>query len=65
MKTYEEFITELSGATLARYIVKATGSLRSAAAKHGQNVLKGKPIEYRKYLNKSKQLHLPWVALRE
>ena len=59
MKTYKEFITELSGGTLARYIVKATGSLRSAAAKHGQNVLKGKPIEYRKYLNKSKTASSP------
>ena len=59
MKTYKEFITELSGRTLARYIVKATGSLRSAAAKHGQNVLKGKPIEYRKYLNKSKTASSP------
>ena len=45
MKTYKEFITELSGGTLARYIVKATGSLRSAAAKHGRNMLKGKMIE--------------------
>ena len=53
MKTYEEFITELSGATLARYIVKATGSLRSAAAKHGQNMLKGKTIKLGRYLNKS------------
>ena len=53
MKTYKEFITELSGGTLARYIVKATGSLRSAAAKHGQNMLKGKTIELGRYLNKS------------
>ena len=45
MKTYKEFITELSGGTLARYIVKATGSLRSAAAKHGRNMLQGKTIE--------------------
>ena len=45
MKTYKEFITELSGRTLARYIVKATGSLRSAAAKHGRNMLQGKTIE--------------------
>ena len=45
MKTYKEFITELSGRTLARYIVKATGSLRSAAAKHGRNMLQGKMIE--------------------
>ena len=45
MKTYEEFITELSGGTLARYIVKATGSLRSAAAKHGRNMSQGKIIE--------------------
>ena len=45
MKTYKEFITELSGGTLARYIVKATGSLRSAAAKHGRNMSKGKMIE--------------------
>ena len=45
MKTYNQFITELSGGTLARYIVKATGSLRSAAAKHGRNMLKGKTIE--------------------
>ena len=56
MKTYKEFITELSGGTLARYIVKATGSLRSAAAKHSRNVTLGKPIEYRKYLNKSKSV---------
>ena len=53
MKSYKEFITELSGRTLARYIVKATGSLRSAAAKHGQNMLKGKTIELGRYLNKS------------
>ena len=45
MKTYKEFITELSGGTLARYIVRATGSLRSAAAKHGRNMLQGKTIE--------------------
>ena len=45
MKTYNQFITELSGRTLARYIVKATGSLRSAAAKHGRNMLQGKTIE--------------------
>ena len=45
MKTYKEFITELSGRTLARYIVRATGSLRSAAAKHGRNMLQGKTIE--------------------
>ena len=45
MKTYKEFITELSAGTLARYIVKATGSLRSAAAKHGRNMLQGKMIE--------------------
>ena len=45
MKTYKEFITELSGGTLARYIVKASGSLRSAAAKHGRNMSKGKMIE--------------------
>ena len=45
MKTYKEFITELSAGTLARYIVKATGSLRSAAAKHGRNMLQGKTIE--------------------
>ena len=45
MKTYKEFITELSGGTLARYIVKASGSLRSAAAKHGRNMSQGKIIE--------------------
>ena len=45
MKTYKEFITELSGGTLARYIVKASSSLRSVAAKHGRNMLKGKHIE--------------------
>ena len=45
MKTYKQFITELSGGTLARYITKATGSLRSAAAKHGRNMLQGKTIE--------------------
>ena len=59
MKTYKEFITELSGGTLARYIVKATGSLMSAAAKHSRNVTLGKPIEYRKYLNKSKTASSP------
>ena len=59
MKTYKEFITELSGRTLARYIVKATGSLRSAAAKHGQNMLKGKTIELGRYLNKSKTASSP------
>ena len=53
MKTYKEFITELSAGTLARYITKATGSLRSAAAKHGQNMLKGKKIEWGRYLDKS------------
>ena len=53
MKTYNQFITELSGGTLARYIVKATGSLRSAAAKHGRNMLKGKTVELGRYLNKS------------
>ena len=53
MKTYKEFITELSGGTLARYIVKASGSLRSAAAKHGRNMSKGKQIELGRYLNKS------------
>tara|TARA_Y100000748_G_scaffold17482_1_gene13478 strand:- start:773 stop:1168 length:396 start_codon:yes stop_codon:yes gene_type:complete len=45
VKTYKEFITELSGGTLARYIVKASGSLRSAAAKHGRNMSRGKMIE--------------------
>ena len=45
MKTYKEFITELSGRTLARYIVRATDSLRSAAAKHGRNMLQGKTIK--------------------
>ena len=59
MKTYNQFITELSGGTLARYIVKATGSLRSAAAKHGRKVALGKPIEYRKYLNRSKTASSP------
>ena len=39
MKTYKEFITELSGGTLARYIVKASGQLRNAAARHGQNTV--------------------------
>ena len=53
MKTYKEFITELSGGTLARYIVKASGQLRNAAARHGQNMLKGKTIELGRYLNKS------------
>ena len=38
MKTYNQFITELSGGTLARYIVKASGQLRNAAARHGQNM---------------------------
>ena len=45
MKTYNQFITELSAGTLASYIRKATGSLRSAAAKHGRNMLQGKMIE--------------------
>ena len=53
MKTYKEFITELSPGTLARYIGKASGSLRSAAAKHGRNMSKGKHIELGRYLNKS------------
>ena len=53
MKTYNQFITELSAGTLARYIAKATGSLRNAAARHGQNMLKGKTIELGRYLNKS------------
>ena len=59
MKTYNQFITELSAGTLARYIARATGSLRSAAAKHGRKVALGKPIEYRKYLNKSKTASSP------
>ena len=59
MKTYNQFITELSAGTLARYITKATGSLRSAAAKHGRNTLLGKPTEYRKYLNKNKTASSP------
>ena len=59
MKTYNQFITELSAGTLARYIRKATGSLRGAAAKHGRNVTLGKPIEYRKYLNKNKTASSP------
>ena len=59
MKTYKEFITELSAGTLARYIAKATGSLRAAAAKHGRKVALGKPIEYRKYLNRSKTASSP------
>ena len=59
MKTYNQFITELSAGTLARYIAKATGSLRSAAAKHGRKVALGKPIDYRKYLNKSKTASSP------
>ena len=59
MKTYNQFITELSAGTLARYIAKATGSLRAAAAKHGRKVALGKPIEYRKYLNKSKTASSP------
>ena len=59
MKTYNQFITELSARTLASYIRKATGSLRGSAAKHGQNVLKGKQIEYRKYLNKNKTTSSP------
>ena len=45
MKSYKEFITELSPGTLARYIGKASGSLRSAAAKHGRNMSRGKTIE--------------------
>ena len=54
MKTYKEFITELSGGTLARYIVKASGQLRNAAARHGQNMLKGKTIELGRFrMNKS------------
>jgi len=54
MKTYKEFITELSGGTLARYIAKASGQLRSAAAKHGQNMLKGKSMAgLGRYLDKS------------
>ena len=59
MKTYNQFITELSAGTLARYIAKATGSLRAAAAKHGRKVALGKPIEYRKYLNRSKTASSP------
>ena len=59
MKTYNQFITELSAGTLARYIGKATGSLRSAAMKHSRNLIMGKPIEYRKYLNKSKTSSSP------
>ena len=53
MKSYKEFITELSPGTLARYIGKASGQLRNAAARHGQNMLKGKTIELGRYLNKS------------
>ena len=59
MKTYKQFITELSAGTLAKYIAKATGSLRSAAMKHSRNLTLGKPIEYRKYLNKSKTASSP------
>ena len=54
MKTYNQFITELSAGTLARYIGKASGQLRNAAARHGQNMLKGKSMEgLGRYLNKS------------
>tara|TARA_B100000123_G_scaffold183996_1_gene137112 strand:- start:33 stop:443 length:411 start_codon:yes stop_codon:yes gene_type:complete len=54
MKTYNQFITELSAGTLARYIGKASGQLRNAAARHGQNMLKGKSMEgFGRYLNKS------------
>ena len=59
MKTYNQFITELSAGTLARYIRKATATMRGAAAKHGYNVGLGKPIEYRKYLNKNKTASSP------
>ena len=54
MKSYKEFITELSPGTLARYIGKASGQLRNAAARHGQNMLKGKTIELGRFrMNKS------------
>ena len=54
MKTYNQFITELSAGTLARYIGKASGQLRNAAARHGQNMLKGKTIELGRFrMNKS------------
>ena len=54
MKTYNQLITELSAGTLARYIGKASGQLRNAAARHGQNMLKGKSMEgLGRYLNKS------------
>jgi len=58
MKSYKEFITELSPGTLARYIGKASGQLRNAAARHGQNVLKGKPI-WKSNLDRSKPSSSP------
>ena len=54
MKTYNQFITELSAGTLARYIGKASGQLRNAAARHGQNMLKGKTLNMGRFrMNKS------------
>ena len=59
MKTYNQFITELSARTLARYIGKASGQLRSSAMKHGRDLLKGKRIGYRKFLDPSKKPSSP------
>ena len=54
MKTFNQFITELSAGTLAIYIGKASCQLRNAAARDGQNMLKGKSMEgLGRYLNKS------------
>ena len=55
MKTYKEFITELSARLLARYIGRAASQVRASGIKHGQDLLKGKRIGYRKFLDPSKK----------
>ena len=59
MKTYNQFITELSAGTLARYISRASSQVRASAIKHGQDLLKGKRIGYRKFLDQSKKPSSP------
>ena len=59
MKTYNQLITELSARTLARYIGRASSQVRASAIKHGQDLLKGKRIGYRKFLDPSKKPSSP------
>ena len=59
MKTYNQFITELSARLLARYIGRAASQVRASGIKHGQDLLKGKRIGYRKFLDPSKKPSSP------